>query len=291
VHATIVFGAMQLLATMDAERSLPWPIGVRAILQPSEELATGAKHMIHHHALRDVDAILALHVDPARSVGCIGLRHGILTAACDAVHVHFTGKGGHGARPHLTNDPIDAATHWVQTAFRRISRTANPHETVVFSVGRIEAGHSANVIPDTASLSGTLRSLDPESRKTAWETLEDVSEAIERATHVKVEMTRGASAPAVINNQRLVELLTDSAAQSLSPVAVEWIDEPSMGSEDFSYYLELVPGAMFRLGVAGDQVGRAPLHTSTFDIDQRAIAVGCKLFATAVINYFDPASD
>ncbi len=160
VHATIVCGAMQLLATMHAERSLPWPIAVRAILQPSEELATGAKHMIHHHALRDVDAILALHVDPTRSVGCVGLRYGILTAACDAVHVHFTGKGGHGARPQLANDPIDAATHWVQAAFRRIGRTADPHATVVFSVGHIEAGHSANVIPDTAMLSGTLRSLD-----------------------------------------------------------------------------------------------------------------------------------
>ncbi len=205
------------------------------------------------------------------------------------MHVHFQGKGGHGARPQLANDPIDAATHWVQSAFRRIGRTANPHATVVFSVGHIEAGHSANVIPDTASLSGTLRSLDQESRKKAWETLEDVCEAIERETHVKVEMTMGSSAPAVINDERLVGLLADSVAATLSPGAIEWIDEPSMGSEDFSYYLDLVPGAMFRLGVAGDQVGRAPLHTSTFDIDQRAIAIGCKLFAAAVINYFDPS--
>ena len=289
VHATIVFGAMQLLAAMNAEHSLPWPIAVRAILQPSEELATGARHMIHHHALREVDAILALHVDPTRAVGCVGLRHGTLTASCDAVHVHFTGKGGHGARPQLANDPIDAATHWVQAAFRRLGRTVDPHATVVFSVGHFEAGHSANVIPDTARLSGTLRSLDQESRKAAWETLEDVSEAIERETHVRVEMTMGSSAPAVVNDGQLVDLLADSAADALSPAAIQWIDQPSMGSEDFSYYLDLVPGAMFRLGVAGDQVGHAPLHTSTFDIDQHAIAVGCKLFAAAVIKYFDPA--
>ena len=288
VHATIVCGAMQLLATMQAEGSLPWPIAVRAILQPSEELATGARHMIHHHALRDVDAIVALHVDPTRSVGCVGLRYGILTASCDAVQVRFIGKGGHGARPQLANDPIDAATHWVQSAYRRIGRTANPHSTVVFSIGHIEGGHSANVIPNSASLSGTLRSLDQESRQTAWETLEDICEAIERETRCKVEMTMGSSAPAVINDKGLVDLLSDAASDALTPGAIEWIDEPSMGSEDFSYYLELIPGAMFRLGVAGDQVGRAPLHTSTFDIDQRAISVGCKLFAAAVIKYFEP---
>jgi amidohydrolase len=289
VHATVVVGAMQILSAMHANRQLPWPIAVRAILQPSEELATGARHMIHHHALRDIDAILALHVDPTRSVGCIGVRNGMLTAACDSIHIHFIGKGGHGARPHITNDPIDACTHWVQAAFRRVGRTANPHETVVFSIGQIEAGHSANVIPDTASLSGSLRSLDQESRRVALETLEDVCEAIQRETGCKVEMQLGFSAPAVVNDKKAVQLLTDTITQTLSAGAIEWIDQPSMGSEDFSYYLEHVPGAMFRLGVAGDQVGHAPLHTSTFDIDERALAVGSKLFAAAVINYFDPA--
>ncbi len=288
VHATIVLGAMQLLTAMQAERELPWPVSVRAILQPAEELAVGARHMIHHHALRDVDTILALHVDPTRLVGCVGLRAGILTAACDAIHVHIQGKGGHGARPHMTNDPIDAVTHWVQSAFRRIGRTADPHETVVFSVGQIEAGHSVNVIPDTASLAGSLRSLDQESRRVALETLEDVCESIQRETGCKVEMRLGASAPAVINDQKVIELLVESVNQTLSAGAIEWIDQPSMGSEDFSYYLEQIPGAMLRLGVGGDQVGHAPLHTSAFDVDERALAVGSQIFAATVINYFDP---
>ncbi len=288
VHATVVLGAMQILTKMHADGRLPWPIAVRAILQPSEELATGARHMIHHHALRDISVILALHVDPTRSVGCIGLRNELLTAACDSVHVDFAGKGGHGARPQLTNDPVDACTHWVQSAFRRIARTADPHETVVFSVGQIEAGHSANVIPDTAKLAGTLRSLDQESRRVALETLEDVCESIQRETGCKVEMHLGSSAPAVVNDPHVVRLLADTITETLTAGAIEWIDKPSMGSEDFSFYLEHVPGAMFRLGVAGDQVGHAPLHTSSFDIDERAIAVGCKLFAAAAIKYFDP---
>ena len=286
VHATIVLGAMQILAAMQAECELPWPVSVRAILQPAEELAVGARHMIHHHALRGVDTILALHVDPTRLVGCVGLRSGILTAACDAIHVRVQGKGGHGARPHMTNDPIDAVTHWVQ--FRRIGRTADPHETVVFSVGQIEGGHGANVIPDTASLAGSLRSVDQESRRVALETLEDVCESIQRETGCKVEMRLGASAPAVINDPRVIDLLVDSVTQTLTAGAIEWIDQPSMGSEDFSYYLEHIPGAMLRLGVGGEQVGHAPLHTSSFDIDERALAVGSQLFAAAAINYFDP---
>ncbi|WP_372717862.1 M20 family metallopeptidase [Novipirellula sp.] len=288
VHATVVVAAMQILTAMHKADRLPWPIAARAILQPSEELATGARYMIHHHALRDIDAILALHVDPTRSVGCIGLRHGTLTAACDAIHVTITGNGGHGARPHLTNDPIDAITHWVQSAFRRLGRTVNAHQTVVFSVGELHAGHSTNVIPDSAALSGSLRSLDAHSRRIALETLEDVCRATEIENNCKVKMELGFSAPAVINDDSLVDLLTDTATAAFTAGAIEWIDEPSMGSEDFSYYLKQIPGAMFRLGVAGDQVGHAPLHTPAFDIDEQAIMVGAKLFAASVIAYFDP---
>ena len=289
VHATVIVGAMQILAAMDAGDQLPWPIAVRAILQPAEELATGAQHMIHHHALRDIDSILGLHVDPTRNVGSVGLREGFLTAACDLVHVSFSGRGGHGARPQLTNDVIDACTHWVQSAFRRIGRTSDPHETVVFSVGQIHSGNNANVIPEYAELSGSLRSLDQASRRTALETLEDVCESIRKEGGCEVDMRLGFSAPAVSNDSGLVDLLAQSVGQSIGVGAVEWIEQPSMGSEDFSYYLQHVPGAMFRLGVAGEQVGHALLHTPTFDIDERAIEIGAKLFATAVINYFEPS--
>lgn len=288
VHATVVVGAMQILHAMHVDRKLPWPIAVRAILQPAEELATGARHMIHHHVLRDITSIVALHVDPTRSVGCIGLRVGNFTAACDAVHVTLKGKGGHGARPHLTNDPIDACTHWVQSAFRRIARTADPHETVVFSIGQIHAGHSANVIPDSAKIDGSLRSLDSDSRNLALETLADVNESIARESGCQVEMKLGYSAPGVVNDKDTIELLADTITKTFSAGAIEWIEQSSMGSEDFSYYLEHVPGAMFRLGVAGPQVGHAPLHTSAFDIDESALDVGSKLFAATVINYFDP---
>lgn len=288
VHATIVLGALQILASMHREGILPWPVAVRALFQPSEETASGARLMIQRHALREVAAILALHVDPTRSVGCIGLRAGTLTANCDMIHVDFRGRGGHGARPHLCLDPIDACTRFVQTAYARLSRVINPHRTVVMSIGQIDAGHSPNVIPDTAELSGTLRSLDPESREVALDTLRAVAGAIGSETGCEVDLRLGVSAPAVVNDGGLIRLLSDAATQVIDPAAPDPIEHPSMGSEDFSFYLEHVPGAMFRLGVAGPQVGHEPLHTSAFDVDERAIAVGAKLFAAAAINYFAP---
>lgn len=288
VHATVIVAAMQLLSHLGKTDQLPWPIAARAILQPSEETAEGALHMIHYHAVANVAAILALHVDPTRSVGCIGLKNHVLTASCDMFEVSFIGAGGHAARPHLTKDPIDACTRWVQSAYRRISRVINAHETVVLSVGMIEAGHSANIIPDSAKILGTLRSLSVDARGQTLEMLEDIGEATALETGCSVKLKLGMSAPAVINAPSLTQLLHDSAIQVMDPAAVQWIDEPSMGSEDFSYYLEHVPGAMFRLGVAGEQVGSAPLHTANFDIDERAISHAAKLFAASIINYFDP---
>jgi len=290
VHAAVVYGALSILRTMQRAGTLPWPVSVRAILQPSEELATGARYMLHHHALRDTGAILSLHVDPTRAIGTVGLRAGTLTANCDIFHLQCTGSGGHGARPHLTRDPIDAITRWVQSAFRRVDRATNPTDTVVISVGKLIAGNSANVIPDTAELEGTLRTLTPDSRTGVLETLEDICEGVGRETQCKLELQLKMSAPAVRNDPVLVELLDQAVRQTLGAEAVDPIDLPSMGSEDFSFYLEHIPGAMMRLGIAGDQVGHSPLHTPLFDVDERAIANGAKVLATAAILHFAPSA-
>lgn len=289
VHATILLSAIEILSEMGKHGLLPWPVSVRGIFQPAEETAEGARYMIHHHALRDVEAIIALHVDPTRGVGHIGLRKGILTAACDIIEVDITGRGGHGARPHLCHDPIDAGAHWIQSAYRMIGRTVEPSETVVLSVGEFKAGNSANVIPNRAMLRGSLRSLDTQSRSIALEMLESVGESVRQLTGCQVDLQLGMSAPAVINNNALVDVLASAAQRVLEPTATEWIGEPSMGSEDFSFYLDHVPGAMFRLGIAGSQIGHAPLHTPNFDVDEGAIEVGAKLMAAAAIEFFSPA--
>ena len=119
--------------------------------------------------------------------------------------------------------------------------------------------------------------------------LESVSESVQNQTGCQVDLKMGMSAPAVINDAHLVKMLNDAAVKVLDPAAAEHIDQPSMGSEDFSYYLDHVPGAMFRLGIAGQQIGHAPLHTPSFDVDEGAIVVGAKLMAATAIEFFRPS--
>ncbi|QDV14346.1 putative hydrolase YxeP [Rosistilla oblonga] len=288
VHTTMLYGALRVLKQLAAGDHLPWPIAVRGIFQPAEETAVGARYMISNHALRDVAAIIGIHCDPSRSVGRIGISPGVLTANCDMFKAKFRGRGGHGARPHQTIDPIDAATQWVQSVYRSVSRGFDPHEATVISIGRFDAGNKANVIPDNAILEGTLRTFHSGARAAALETIGKVSEAVTLATGCEIDFELGFSAPAVDNDPALVEVISHAARQTLGKHAVEPIPRPSMGSEDFSYYLEHLPGAMFRLGTCSEQIGQEPLHSPHFDIDQRAIAGGVRLLAATVIEYFDP---
>jgi amidohydrolase len=285
-HPAIVYGTLRVLNSMRLEGLLPWPLAVRGLFQPAEETASGAMAMIHAHALREASAALALHVDPSRPVGSVGLRAGTLTASCDTFRVHFSGMGGHGARPHLTADPIEAAAHWITTALRRVPRSVSPHSPVVLSMGSIHAGHASNVIPDEAVVEGTIRTLSKTTRLEALEVLEDINESVIKESGVKIKLQLMQSAPPVENDERITKLVAAACDQVLGAGHCEWIEEPSMGSEDFSYYLDHVPGTMFRLGVAGEQVGHAPLHTPHFDIDEQCLAVGIRVMTATAIRYF-----
>ncbi|MEZ6087046.1 MAG: amidohydrolase [Pirellulaceae bacterium] len=287
-HTTILYGTLFVLRQLAQDDHLPWPIAIRGIFQPAEETAVGARYMIRNHALRDVEAIIGLHCDPNRSVGRIGISAGVITANCDMFQVRIRGRGGHGARPHQTNDPIDAATQWIQSVYRSVSRSSDPHEATVISVGRFEAGNKANVIPDHAFLEGTLRTFHSGARQAALETIHKIGEALKISTGCQVDFELGFSAPAVVNAPHLVNLITDAAHFALGSHAVESIPQPSMGSEDFSYYLEHIPGAMFRLGTSSEQLGEEPLHSPHFDIDQNAILSGVRLMVATAIDYFNP---
>ncbi len=289
VHATILVGAIRVLESMRKNGQLPWPIGVRAIFQPAEETATGASYMINNASIENVNEIVALHVDPTRKVGRIGLSPGVITANCDLFEVRFKGQGGHGARPHETIDPIDVATQWLQQVYATVRSGPGPSDSTVISVGAFQAGHSANVIPDEALLSGTLRSHRRDARQTALKAIHEISHTLTNQTGCKIEWRLGFSAPSVVNDTGTVAVIKDAARKLLGSDAIEPIGQPSMGGEDFSYYLEHIPGAMFRIGSSSEQIGKHPLHSPNFDIDERVIAIGVKLLVATVIEYFDPA--
>lgn len=289
VHTAIALGAATAVSRLEKTGQTPWPLAWRAIFQPAEETAVGARRMIAAGAVDGVRSIFALHVDPARRTGEIGIRSGAFTAHCDALQLRVKGRGGHGARPHESKDPIAAAAQLVSTLYQFIPRATDSLDAVVLSFGRIAGGQNPNVIPEHVELDGTLRTLDAGVRTRTIEHIRRLAGGIEEITGTQIELTLGASIPSVFNNPAATQLLVDAAADVTGGVTVAPIPRPSMGSEDFACYLQHCPGAMFRLGVAADLGSITPLHTPRFDVDERALALGAKVLARTVVLACKPS--
>jgi amidohydrolase len=281
-HTATVFGAITGIADAIAAEHLP-AIPLRGIFQPAEEICVGANEMISVGALDDVGAIFAVHMDPTRRVGEVGLKTGILTAHCDEIRFTVHGRGGHAARPHETIDSIAAAAHLVNAIFQFIPRVTDSQDAVVVSFGQIRGGENANVIPESVALRGTIRSLCKEVRDETFEHLRGIAAGVATTTGTRIEVDFGVGAEAVVNDPDLIELMTRSATDILTPNGVQIIARPSMGSEDFAFYLAHVPGAMMRLGCISDSIGGPLLHAPAFDLDEEALRIGAKILARSAV--------
>jgi amidohydrolase len=287
-HTATVFGAMSALRAVRLAGKLPWDIGVRGIFQPSEETIQGAQEMIEVGAVEGVQAIVAAHVDPTIDLGRIGLRVGVLTANCDEMRITVSGRGGHAARPHETSDPIAAAAQLINALYLYVPRVTDSQEAVVVTIGQVDGGDNANVIPELVMLGGTLRSLDRNVRRHTMEHICRLAHGIGETTETKIQVHFGLGSHSICNDQGIIELLSRAARDSLGPNGVHEIPRPSMGSEDFAFYLNHVPGAMFRLGCTSGRAGGAMLHTPIFDIDEEALRNGAKIMARTVVHWFAP---
>jgi len=288
-HSAIALGVMLALRQARAEGVLPWPVRCRGIFQPAEETGEGALGMMSAGALDGVEAIFSVHVDPSREAGRIGYRWGAFTAACDDLDVRIEGCGGHAARPHESRDPIAAAAQLINSLYLFISRGTDTHDPVVFTFGHVEAGESNNVIPEFATLGGTLRTLGGPTRERTREHVARIAQALAEASGTRVSLQWGPGPPSVENDRALTEVLRDAAIDLLGSDQVDIIPRPSMGGEDFAYYQTRVPGVMFRLGCTSPRTTGAPLHSPKFDIDERALGVGVRVLARSVIRWADPA--
>ncbi|MEU8528301.1 MULTISPECIES: M20 family metallopeptidase [Streptomyces] len=284
VHTTAVLGAGLVLADLDRQGLLPAP--VRLIFQPAEEvLPGGAPDAIESGVLEGVGRIVAVHCDPRVDAGRIGLRPGPITSACDRLEITLDGAGGHTARPHLTTDLVTAAAKVATEVPALLSRRVDARSGLAVTWGRIEAGHACNVIPQHAELSGTVRCLDLPGWRDAPDLVHAAVDEIATLHRAKSTINYIRGVPPVVNDPVITELLRDAMAARRGPYAIE-DTEQSLGGEDFSWYLEHVPGAMARLGVRtpGDTT-RRDLHCGDFDADERAIEVGVELFtATALLD-------
>ena len=284
-HTAMLYGAA--LAIHETQQQVPtyFTRPLRIAFQPAEEICEGAQQMIREGVTEGIEAALALHVDPSQPFGFIGYRHGLLTAICDELMIDVQGKGGHGARPHLTCDPIFATTQFIQSAYSQIPRALNAQSPHVLSFCQVQSGHSANAVPEAAHIRGTLRTLDVDEREKAIRQLTALCASVGEQTGCKLTLRTGIHAPAVKNDPNLTDLFVQAANDLLPKDQVHSIQRPSMGGEDFAYFGTQCLTAMVRVGCRPPHVPALDLHSPEFDIDERILPLGAKLLAWASLRW------
>lgn len=282
VHTAAVLGSALALKRNEAALESAG-IAVRLIFQPAEEVVPGGAHtVLEERALEGVDRIFAVHCDPSIDVGTVGLAQGPITAACDAIHVSVTGRGGHTSRPHLTQDVVYALSKIVSDTPAVLSRRLDPRAGAALVWGQVNSGNAPNVIPAAGEAHGTLRILDAQ----AWEGVEAVVGPVIKqiaapyGVHVEVRHVRGV--PPVVNDRGAIDAFAKASVAMIGRKSVVPTKQ-SMGGEDFSWMLRDTPGAMARLGTRTPGGATFELHQGDLAIDERAIAIAAKLLAGAAV--------
>ncbi len=276
-HTSMVLGAAALLVR---ETALPAP--VRLIFQPAEEVGAGAQAMIEAGALDNVTLIFGGHLDRHYPSGTIAISEGTVNASADTFRITIMGQGGHAARPHESTDAVVVGSLLVMALQTIVSREINPAHPSVVTVGRFDAGTAANVIAARALLEGTIRAQDPDVRAHLKASLRRIGEAVGKLHGVALTVEIVEGTPAVINSPEAIPLARQAATEVIGKANVVPMMTANMGGEDFSYYLERVPGCYVRFGaqVAGRE--SYPAHSSKFDFDEQALGVGAAYFHALV---------
>lgn len=276
VHTAILLGTALALADILPASGVGGR--VRLLFQPAEEaMPGGADLLARTSVIDDVDVIYALHCDPSLDVGLVGMRVGPITAAADRILIRLHGPGGHTARPHLTADLIHIAGRIIGDLPAGFAKLSDLRDAPTLVFGSVQSGHAANVIPSSAVLMATLRTQGRETWDEAPVVIERLLASIVAPFGATYELDYQRGSPPTENDERATEVFRDAARLALGPEAVVPTAQ-SVGNEDFSWFLEKVPGSYARLGVRPRGATKAlDIHASTFDVDESAIAVGVRL--------------
>jgi len=277
LHITIGLGVAKLI------KELQLNYGIRIIFQPAEEIACGARWMIKDGVTNDLKYIFGIHVFPELPSGTIGVKEGSLTAAAGELEVEIKGKSGHGARPHEGVDAIWVASKIVSGLQELVTRKLDPLDPVVITFGKIKGGNAYNILAEKVNLIGTVRCTNFKFFKTIGNWLNNEISLIAKSCGAQAKVNFKEITPPVNNNSEINSIIRESAIQILGKKNVIDLQKPSLGAEDFSEFLSRVPGAMFRLGVSTEE-GCAPLHSSKFDPDERAISVAIKVLIVSIVK-------
>ncbi|WP_460458602.1 amidohydrolase [Angustibacter peucedani] len=282
VHVAALLGAG--LALHARHQVDPLPGRVRLLFQPAEEVMPGgAVELVGEGVLEGVQRIFAVHCDPSLDVGQVGLRVGAITAAADAVTVRLKGRGGHTSRPHLTQDLTFALAKVVTDVPAALSRRLDPRSGASMVWGSIHAGAAKNVIPGHGEVAGTLRLLDIRAWDKAQRVVDEVVHAVVQPYGVIAEVEHVRGVPPVVNEPLSVQQLTSAATSVVGATGVVGTEQ-SLGGEDFSWYLEHVPGAMARLGTRTPGGPTYDLHQGDLRVDDGAVPIGAALLAQAALR-------
>ena len=255
---------------------------VRFIFQPAEEGQGGAKYMIKDGCLDGVDEIYGIHVWNYQPVGEVGVKDGPVLAAADMFEIKIKGKGGHGAAPQGTVDTVVVASHLVQALQTIVSRNTNPLESTVVTIGKINGGHNFNIIADKVTLSGTARAYTEENRTLIKTRMADIIDGVAKTYNAEILFDYEDGYPPTINHSEPAEKVLKAAEKVVGEKA--GMPYLSMGGEDFSYYLQKIPGCFFFVGSAPNEqeLFETPHHCSHFTMDERALLIGPSIYLNLV---------
>jgi amidohydrolase len=279
-HVAMLLGAAALLSRME----LPGPVTL--IFQPAEEGEGGARTMIEEGALEGVQAVFAGHIDRHYRVGEIAIDAGLISAYTDEFLIEIKGQGGHAAKPHETVDCLVVASLLVMSIQTLVSREVNPAYPTVVTVGRLQGGTAANVIADSAILEGTIRSTHSETRQKIMVGLNRMVKAMADLYNARTSINLVEGYPPVINHPVAARIAREAASLIITPSGVVHQPHPSLGGEDFSYFLKQVPGCLVRFGARREDLNQ-PAHSPRFDFDEGVLPIGAAFLARTAIRALD----
>jgi len=285
-HTSILLGASKILQELKSE----WEGTVKLIFQPGEEKNPGgASLLVKEGVLHNPrpQAIFGLHVHPGLEIGKFSFRGGPSMASADEIYITVRGKGGHAATPHLTVDTILVASHIVVALQQIISRNKNPFSPSVLSISSFQGGFTTNVIPSEVKLMGTFRSIDETWRFQAHKLIHRICKGIGQSMGAEIDVLVDVGYPVVINDEQLYPIARKRAEEFAGMENVQET-EIRMGSEDFGYYTQEIPGCFYRIGVMNESKGiTSSVHTPTFNIDESAIEMGMGMMAWFGVSIYE----
>jgi hippurate hydrolase len=276
-HTSMLVGAAHALSGMRERLNGT----VKFFFQPAEEGGGGGRVMVEEGAADEVSSVFALHLWPGLPFGTAATKAGPIMAAADGFEITVRGSGGHGAMPHLAADAIAISAQIVTALQTVVSREVDPVEPAVLTVGEIGAGSAFNIIPDTARLGGTVRTLNEDLRQRVPERIDQIARGVAQGMRGDAELDYDFSYPVTMNDENAARLALDVIRDLCGEEHTLELPNPSMGGEDFAFFLEKIPGAFIWLGVGEDVSG---LHTPTFAFDEEILPQGSALLTALALE-------